>query len=173
MVSSMTESFAPDDRAVDDLPDAGQIEIMARTVEQHPDYRVLRRLQPRPVDLDGALPWERVAVLVDTETTGLDPEHDEIIELGMLVVTYSDDGKIGRVVGEYSRLREPSVPIPEAITKLTGITPDMVVGKRIDIAEVRHFLAQADIVIAHNSRFDRPFCERLIPRDAATGGLRT
>lgn len=57
---------------------------MAETLSLSPDYRVLRRLVPRtPVALSTCLET-KTAVLLDTETTGLDHRKDEIIELGMV-----------------------------------------------------------------------------------------
>ena len=60
------------------------------------------------------------------------------------------------------------VPRPRAspggggdITRLTGITAEMVAGQAIDLAVVRALLEQAELVIAHNAKFDRAFCERL------------
>ena len=56
-----------------------------------------------------------------------------------------------------------SIPIPALVTDLTGITNEMVAGHRIDIASVQAFVADANIVIAHNAGFDRKFAERLSP----------
>lgn len=125
-------------------------------------YRVLRKLQPRTVVPRGLRLDEKVAVIVDVETTGLDHAKDEVIELGMVAFTYGEGGVIGDVIDTFSALREPSVPIGPVITKLTGITPEMVAGHSIDLDAVARFIAPASLVIAHNARFDRPFCERLV-----------
>jgi DNA polymerase III subunit epsilon len=37
----------------------------------------------------------------------------------------------------------------------------MVAGQVLDLEAVERFIAPAELVIAHNARFDRPFCERL------------
>ena len=60
-------------------------EAAARMLEATGDYRVLRRLQPRPV-IVSRLPCEgeKIAIILDTETTGLDHTRDEVIELGMV-----------------------------------------------------------------------------------------
>ena len=137
-------------------------EIAAHALEASGQYRVLRRLQPRVVVPSRvAVPGEKVAVIVDTETTGLDHTRDEVIEIGMVAFSYDEDGSIGDVVGTFNALREPSVPITPEITRLTGITPEMVKGHTIDLDAVETFIQPAHLVIAHNARFDRPFCERL------------
>ncbi|MBP0616474.1 3'-5' exonuclease [Jiella mangrovi] len=142
------------------LPDP---ETMASHLEATGAYKVLRRLEPRPV-LPGWTPAmkrpdESIGVILDTETTGLDHSTDEIIELGMVMFTYDANG-IRDVVDVFSQLREPRTPIRAEITRITGITDDMVAGRSIDPAEVAAFVAPADLVIAHNAKFDRPFCER-------------
>jgi DNA polymerase III subunit epsilon len=119
-------------------------------------------LQPRPIVVSGVRrQGEKIAVIVDTETTGLDHTRDEVIELGMVAFLYDEDGRIGEVIGTFNGLREPSVPIGPEITRLTGITPEMVAGQVLDLAAVERFVETADLIIAHNARFDRPFCERL------------
>ena len=61
-------------------------------------------------------------VAFDIETTGLSPEHNEIIEIGALKV------REGKVVDRFIRFIEPEAGIPPMITQLTGITNDMVEG---------------------------------------------
>lgn len=39
----------------------------------------------------------------------------------------------------------------------------MVAGQSIDIDAVAAFVEDADLVIAHNAKVDRPFCENLAP----------
>ena len=137
-------------------------ESAARILDAHDDYRVLRRLQPRPVDATYRPgPDEFVACIVDVETTGLDHSRHEVIELGMVVFVHDAAGRIGPVVGALSMLHEPMAEISAEITRLTGITADMVAGQAIDLAAVRALLEPVDLVIAHNAKFDRAFCERL------------
>ncbi|MGJ4858080.1 3'-5' exonuclease [Labrys sp. La1] len=126
-------------------------------------YRIQRKLEPRSVVSWDKSRFPRLAVIVDTETTGLDHEKNEIIELGMVAVTYDPSGQVGDVVGIFNALRQPQEPIPPEITRLTGITDAMVAGKAISPAEVEAFIEPADLIIAHNARFDRPFCERFAP----------
>lgn len=140
------------------------LSAMAEILDGSDDYRVMRRLRPRslvPV-IRPAPVGTSIGVIVDTETTGLDHSKDEVIELGMIAFTYAD-GVIGDVVGVFSALREPTVEISPEITRITGITAEMVAGQSIDIDAVAAFVENADLVIAHNAKFDRPFCEKLAP----------
>jgi len=144
-------------------PDVAALEAAAAFLEASGNYRVLRRLQARePVT---GIPEQdiRLGLFVDVETTGLDPSKDEIIELAMVPFRYSLDGIIIDVGEPFDRLREPSAPVPPAITVLTGITDSMVSGQRIDPEEVTQFALSAAVVIAHNAAFDRKFLERFCP----------
>jgi len=153
------------------------IEAMAATVESHPDYRVLRRLKPRlqwpvamPAEAGQASPGGicRVVVL-DTETTGLDQSKDRIMELALVRVDV--DRASGLPVGDvqvYDGLEDPGMPIPREVQEITGITPAMVQGQRLDEARITELLNGVDLVIAHNAGFDRPFAE---DRLAAFRGL--
>lgn len=139
-------------------------EAMAERLAQTGRYRILRQLLPRPVSADWPLPCagQKLGIILDTETTGLDHGKDEIIELGMVAFLYDDLG-IGEVVGVYNALHQPSQPISAEIIRITGITDDMVAGQALDLDAIAAFVAPADLVIAHNARFDRPFCERFLP----------
>ena len=87
----------------------------------------------------------------------------KIVELAMLPFRYSLGGAVIEVLEPFACLREPSTPIPQAVTALTGITSEMVAGQQIDPGEVSEFAARADLVVAHNAAFDRRFLERFCP----------
>ena len=143
--------------------DTISLAAMADALSRSEDYRVLRRLIPRLPSTPSTGQDTRTAVLLDTETTGLDARRDEVIELGMVKFDYLADGRIAGVRDTFSGFNEPSAPIPAEITALTGITDEMVAGHRIDDAAVTAFAEDAAIVIAHNSGFDRKFAERYWP----------
>ena len=136
---------------------------MAATLEASGDYKILRRLVPRPVSTAPVRPTDKVGVVLDVETTGLDYIKDEIIELGMVRFSYSEADVVTGINGTFQGFREPSVPISAEITSLTGITNDIVAGQRIEAAAVEDFVRDANVVIAHNAGFDRKFAERLWP----------
>jgi len=140
------------------------LEGIARTLTASGWYRVARRFQPRSryAEYDGAI--TKTALYVDVETTGLDRASDAIIEFAAVPFRYGvEDGEIYDVGEGLSFLEDPRCPIPDAITELTGITEEMVRGKRIDDARVAALLAEASLIVAHNASFDRPFIERRLP----------
>ncbi|MGY3117347.1 DNA polymerase-3 subunit epsilon [Bradyrhizobium sp. S3.14.4] len=146
--------------------DASDLAAMAETLSQSTDYRVLRRLVPRPSSIPARGQETRTGILLDTETTGLDHARDEIIELGMVKFDYSADGRIVSLRDTFSAFNEPSAPIPPEVTALTGITDDMVAGHKIEEAAVNAFVDGAVISIAHNAGF------RSQIRRAVLAGLR-
>ena len=97
-------------------------------------------------------------VAVDVETTGLDAEFCEIIEIGAVVV------KEGKILNPISTLIKPINPIPSFITLLTGISNDMVeyapsiYDAIIPIAD----LLNGKTVVGHNICFDDKFLRKAI-----------
>ncbi|MCS3744261.1 3'-5' exonuclease [Rhizobium sp. BK661] len=138
-------------------------EEMAKSLEATGNYKILRRLLPRSIVTERRPEFTRVGVIVDTETTGLNHRNDEIIEFGAIAFTFDDNGRIGDITDVYGGLQEPQTPIPADITRLTGITDEIVAGQQIDIAALRRIVEPADLIIAHNAGFDRPFCEAFSP----------
>jgi DNA polymerase-3 subunit epsilon len=145
---------------VEPIDPAAALEAMAETLERSGDYRVLRRLAPFALRTPPANVRTRLGLVVDTETTGLDPARDEIIELAMVPFTYGLDGEIYAVGEAFQQLRQPSKPIPAEVIAITGIDDAMLEGRSIDPSDVAAFAAPAALVIAHNAAFDRKFLER-------------
>jgi DNA polymerase-3 subunit epsilon len=140
-------------------------EALAQQLEQHPDYKVLRRLTPQQL-ITPELAGQKMCkgVVLDTETTGFDVENDRVIELGMLLFEFDPvSGAIHQVLEVFDELEDPGFEIPPASIAVHHITDDMVRGKRIDDARVAGFLKNVDVVIAHNASFDRPFVEARWP----------
>lgn len=144
-----------------------ELEAMVRALQESGCYRILRRLVPRRQIEEADGQPTRQGLFVDVETTGLDPAHDEIIELAMTPFSYGLDGRIYEIGTSFQGLREPSQPIPAQVTAITGIDDAMVAGRSIDPAEVAAFVAPAALVIAHNAAFDRRFLERFCQAFAA------
>lgn len=92
-------------------------------------------------------------IALDIETTGLDPERDEIIEIG--AVHYVD----GQPREIYSSLIKPQNKISARITEITGITNDMLENERSIEEVLPEFLlfALEETIVGHNVRFDYSF----------------
>ena len=141
-----------------------QAESLAQQLEANPNYRVQRKLAPQSAfaESDGR-PLAR-GVIVDTETTGLNQDTDKIMEIGLVVFEYDPEtGQAYRVLESFGALEYPGIPITPETTEITGITNEMVAGQRIDDVRVAELVSGASIVIAHNSKFDRPFLEQRFP----------
>lgn len=144
-------------------PTALSEEDMVRHLQETGRYRILRKLEPRSVTAFERPGFPLKGLILDTETTGLNHRKDEIIEIGAVAFTFDELGCIGDVLGVYGGLRQPSMPIPAEITRLTGITDEMVAGQMIDLDQLGTLVEPADLIIAHNAGFDRPFCETFSP----------
>ena len=137
-------------------------EELIATLEDTGDYRVLRRLLSRAYFYEPDGTHTKQAIFLDLETTGLNPETNEIIEIAMVPFEYSSDGRIFKVHDAFNELQEPrSGSIPEEITHITGITDDMVRGQRINADKVAEIVTPAALIIAHNASFDRKFAEKM------------
>lgn len=92
-------------------------------------------------------------IAFDLETTGTLPGVDRIVEIG--AVCFVD----GEVEAVYSTLVDPKIPIPEAASRVNGITDDMLQGKPVisDLLESFADFCGDDYVIAHNAPFDTQF----------------
>lgn len=139
-----------------------QYEKIIEELTQSGDYKVIKKFKPVDVYNEKTENEIRIGIYLDTETTGMDPDEDQVIELALVPFEYDSEGNIYRVLPAYNAFQDPGISIPEIITQITGITDEMVKGESIDLAQVSKILADAVIVIAHNARFDRPFVENLL-----------
>ena len=157
-------------------PEAPSLEQMAQRLAQHADYRVLRRLvpcldhgpNPRGAEASSNAGSVQHMLILDTETTGLSHQADKIIELAMLLVAV--DTATGLPFGPvevFEGFEDPGMPIPPVAQEITGISDGMVKGQRLDDDAVAAMVAKADLIVAHNAGFDRPFVEARFPGFAA------
>lgn len=101
---------------------------------------------------------EKNYVVVDLETTGLDPKKDKIIEIGAVKV------RGGEVADTFEKLIYPGRKLSQKIVELTGITDEMLAGKPLIGDVIPEFLAFAgeDILIGHCVLFDYSFLKRAV-----------
>lgn len=144
--------------------------VLAEHVLRTAGYRVLAPFLggARAYDsrlLDDEFTMRRVAAIIDVETTGDNPQVDEIVQLAIQRVIFEEETReILAVEAPVSWMQEPSRPMhPDAIA-VHGITPEMVRGlPRIDALEVIAALSGADVLIAHNASYDAPIFVRQFP----------
>ncbi len=100
------------------------------------------------------------AVVLDTETTGLDPDQDRIVSLALCKVNFSDLRHNPKNLAdglEKEYVFDPGKPIPEGASRVHGIFDKDVEGKpRFDekSKEIRGFIGKLP-VIGHNVSFDK------------------
>ena len=97
-----------------------------------------------------------IYVSIDLETTGLDPERDAIIEIG--IVRFQG----GEILDQWSSLFNPRRRVPPNITELTGITQADVDGAPT-LFQLRSKVGQvvgSSALVAHNASFDLAFLHR-------------
>jgi DNA polymerase-3 subunit alpha (Gram-positive type) len=93
----------------------------------------------------------------DLEMTGLSAKTDKVIEIG--AVRFRD----GQPVEQYQALVNPHVPIPEEVTKLTGITNEMTAQQGIEentaLPGLLDFIGN-DVIVGQNVLFDYAFLKQ-------------
>ena len=98
--------------------------------------------------------WLQPWAVLDTETTGLNPEGgDRIVELGVVLF---DNGEVGQ---RWGKLIDPLMPLPADTTRITGIQPEDLQGAPTFSAIAEEFVAllQDRLLVAYNAAFDRGF----------------
>lgn len=99
--------------------------------------------------------WDIPFIVVDVETTGGNPINERIIDIGC-VTTIG-----GEIVSTYTSLVNPHQFIPPFISKMTGITNEMVfTASEADevFDELQNYFRQENAVfVAHNAQFDWSF----------------
>ena len=96
----------------------------------------------------------------DTETTGLNPEEEKILEIG--AVSFDRLG----IRARYNVLINPQRKILPEITRVNGIDDAMVSGKPVFAENAGHFLdfIKGSVLIAHNAPFDLGFVNTELSR---------
>ncbi len=97
-------------------------------------------------------------VILDLETTGLQPDKDSIIEIGALRIIH------GKRDGEFQTFIKIDEKLPKEIIELTGITDGLLEEKGVEvqkaISELLNFVSDMNVVI-YNASFDCAFLEEI------------
>ena len=103
-------------------------------------------------------------LFLDVETTGIMVQTDKIIDLGYVLFSYEKNtGRITGIAKEFSQLQDPGEPLSAMVKKITGYSDADLKDKQIDWQEVSADFDKANVIIAHNARFDRAFLDRYLP----------
>lgn len=99
-------------------------------------------------------------VVLDVETTGLQPSRQRIIEIA--IVSFAN----GEVIGEWSSFCQPERKVPAYITKLTGIDDDRLrdAPPFAQVADHALELLAGAVVFGHNVEFDLGFLNAELKR---------
>ena len=109
-----------------------------------------------------AAPWMLTGpyTVFDLETTGMSPVHNRIIEIG--AVRLEHDGSMTT----FQTLIHPETTIPNQITRLTGISNEMVANAPSFKDAAYQFLEfiEGSKLVSHNARFDLGFMQENLAR---------
>jgi DNA polymerase III epsilon subunit family exonuclease len=117
--------------------------------------RMIKRKQNGNINLkDKTSEYPNTYTILDLETTGLNPNENEIIEVGMLKINHNE------ILDQYHVLLHPNQAVSKQIEKLTGITNETlrIEGKHINdvLSEIKNFIGK-DVLLGHNILFDIDF----------------
>ena len=101
-------------------------------------------------------------IILDLETTGLQAENDEVIEIGAIKIIH------GEIVDEFHSLTKICGNVPNQIVELTGITDALLLKEGIEIQKAIHllydFISDMNIII-YNASFDCAFLENICKKN--------
>ena len=112
-------------------------------------------------------------VFFDTETTGLDADTCQIIELAAIKIEQTEHGTLRMVRSADLFVKLPDgQKIPEKITELTGITDEMLEAEGVTEARAAAIFAEMigktykgrTLLVAHNAQFDLLFIQAMAER---------
>jgi DNA polymerase III subunit epsilon len=142
------------------VPEQSLIDVLRR----HPTIDVVVPMEPMRRREDRALSTAVVhGAVVDVETTGTDVAKDVVIQLAIQLFGADADGRIVEAGTPQAWFEDPGFPLSEIVKRKTGIDDAMLRGKGIHDGPAYSMLRHADVIIAHNSGFDRNFLERRLP----------
>jgi len=105
----------------------------------------------------------RQGLVVDVEATGVDIRRDTVIEFAGRPFTFdSATGDVVAVGPSLDTLNDPGEPLTPFISRLTGLTDADLSGQSLDVDAASALIEGADLIIAHNARYDRPMVERAV-----------
>ena len=137
---------------------------IAKMLETTGCFKVLRRVpQIASAEFLAAPEGAFIGIALDCEATGVDPLKATPIEVCAVKFAYDHDGRFLHLVDIFEGLQEPPQPLDSAVSKLTRLKDCDLVGRVIDRGALAAYLADANVLLAHHSRYDRALLESWLP----------
>ena len=117
-------------------------------------------------EFEPGMDWQEIPfAVIDFETTGRDPDHDRVIEVG--IVCFDQ----GRVEEREGLLVNPGIPVPEDSRAVHGITDEELQGAPPFAAVLPQVLEllKGRLPVAYNADFDRGFFRAELSKAAPEG----
>ncbi|MBW7934113.1 MAG: hypothetical protein H3C62_11015 [Gemmatimonadaceae bacterium] len=155
------------------IPTQDACEDAATLLREAGAFRVLTPLVPPRMPLPDELPdasllERRRALIVNTQTTGLEPQHDELLEVAALPIEY--DARTGRVLATGPTIvqrRDLHRELYADEARRASLTTADLTGQRIDERFLHHAGEASNLVIAFAGAFHRQFLAPWAPKLAA------
>lgn len=108
-------------------------------------------------------------IVFDTETTGLKPDVDRVIEFAAKRIRIDEDAHLIEVAAIDAFIRPPFF-VEKRITELTGITNEFLSTKPEEaevFPKIKAFFGENPVILAYNSKFDINFMTHMYKRNGA------
>jgi len=114
--------------------------------------------EPEPGDVPG--------VILDVETTGLNKDKNEIIQIALRPFFVSPStGEVSGVKKSIAYLQQPTHPLDDIIIDITGFRDEDLKGHSIPWDKVSKILSRCQFVVCHNAAFDRQWVEAALKKN--------
>jgi len=111
----------------------------------------------------GPRPGDVPAVVLDVETTGLQHETDEVIQIALRPFFVNPEtGEVSGLRPAVQFMQQPSAPLPQIIKDITGFTDNDLEGHKIPWEKIAAILSRCRFVVAHNAGFDRKWVDHAL-----------
>ncbi|MCS7181158.1 MAG: 3'-5' exonuclease, partial [bacterium] len=99
-------------------------------------------------------------IVLDTETTGLNPEEDRICEIALLRI------REGEIVEKFATLINPEIKIPTEVSFISKILDDDLKNAPLfcSIVDKVNEIIKGKIILCHNADFDISFLKKEFKR---------
>jgi len=123
----------------------------------------LQRLKELAEPDRGPRPGDVPAVVLDVETTGLQHETGDVIQIALRPFFVNPEtGEVSGLKPAIQFLGEPTEPLPEVIKDITGFTDEDLKGHQIPWEKISAILGRCKFIVAHNAGFDRKWVDHAL-----------